>query len=269
MERVAFHGMGLHSGARCSVALERRPGPLSFLIAGEPAILSDLRVSRTDNGVCVRVRGTTAEVDLVEHLFAALAGLSIRSGVVITLPGPEVPLLDGGAGELSRALVALGVPRQGPPLVVEQPGEVRVGESRYAFEPDAAVSVEVEIDFERGKLGRQSASYAGNPGHFVREIAIARTFGFAKDADELRARGRARHVDPRSVIVFDDEGRTVPPYTPPAPGELARHKLLDLLGDLFIHGGPPRGRISAQRPGHRATHAAMTEALERGILKLP
>lgn len=269
MELVSFHGMGLHSGVRCSVTLERRPGPLTFLIAGELAGLNDLRVHRTDHGVSVRVRDTGAEVDLIEHLFAALAGLSIRSGVYVTLPGPEVPLLDGGAAELSRALVALGVPRQGTQLVVAERGEVEVGDARYVFEPYAAVSVEVEVDFSRGKLGRQTAAYTGNPGRFLHEIAVARTFGFAEDAAELRERGRARCVDPRSVIVFDAEGRPLPPCTPPGPGELARHKLLDLLGDLFIHGGPPRGRISALRPGHRATHRAVAEAFERKILRLP
>jgi UDP-3-O-[3-hydroxymyristoyl] N-acetylglucosamine deacetylase len=258
--------MGLHSGARCSVVLERRPGPLLFQIAGHEASLADLSVTRTDHGVTVRSRRGGGEIDLVEHLFAAFAGLSIRSGVTTTLSGPEVPLLDGGAAELSRALLALGPPRQGPPLLVAERGSVEVDGARYTFEPGPSVEVEVEVDFERGGIGRQSATFAGNATRFLDEIAPARTFGFAADADALRARGRARFVDPHSVIVLDEEGRALPPGRPPRPGELARHKLLDLLGDLFAHGGPPRGRVHAVRPGHRATHRALAQALERGFL---
>lgn len=269
MERIAFHGMGLHSGQRCSVVLERRAGPLTFLVAGHDATLSELVVERTDYGVSVRsIRGSHS-VDLVEHLLAAFAGLSIRSGVCVTLPGPEVPLLDGGASEISRALLALGAPRQGPALFVDRAGEVAVNGARYTFEPLDSVCVEVEVDFDRGGIGRQSASFAGNALRFLNEIATARTFGFAEDAARLRAQGRARHVDPRSVLVLDESGRALPPCSPPHPGELARHKLLDLLGDLFLFGGPPRGRVFAEKPGHGATHEAVTRALELGLVRRP
>jgi len=258
--------MGLHSGAQCSVVLERRPGPLLFQIAGHEATLADLVVTRADHGVTIRSRQGGGEVDLVEHLFAAFAGLSIRSGVTTTLSGPEVPLLDGGAAELARALLALAPPRQGSALFVAEGGSIEVEGARYTFEPGSSVMVEVEVDFERGGIGRQSATFAGNATRFVEDIAPARTFGFAADAEALRARGRARFVDPHSVIVLDEDGQAMPPGRPPRPDELARHKLLDLLGDLFVHGGPPRGRVRAERPGHRATHRALAEALERGLL---
>jgi UDP-3-O-[3-hydroxymyristoyl] N-acetylglucosamine deacetylase len=258
--------MGLHSGARCSVVLERRPGPLLFNIAGHEATLADIVVTRTDHGVSIRSRRGSDEVDLVEHLFAAFAGLSIRSGITTTLPGPEVPLLDGGATELSRALLALGAPRQGPALFVADKGTIEVEDAEYEFEPLDSIEVGVEVDFERGDIGRQSARFTGNATRFLSEIAPARTFGFAADAEKLRARGRARFVDPHSVIVLDEEGRVLPPGSPPRTNELARHKLLDLMGDLFVHGGPPRGRVSARRPGHRATHQAVARALERGFL---
>lgn len=267
MERISFHGVGLHSGQQCSVTLERRAGPVAFLIAGSSATLAELSIVRTDRGVTVRAGDGPGEVDLVEHLFAAFAGLSIRSGVAVTLPGPEVPLLDGGAAELTRALIALAPPRQGPSLSVAESGEVRVGSACYRFEPDDSVCVEVEVDFDREAIGRQSACFNGNPKRFANEIAPARTFGFASEGKALRAAGRARRVDPHAVIVLDDDGRAIDPSAAPRPGELARHKLLDLLGDLFVHGGPPRGRISAEKPGHGATHAAVAEALARGLLR--
>jgi UDP-3-O-[3-hydroxymyristoyl] N-acetylglucosamine deacetylase len=265
-DSVTFSGVGLHSGQRTSLSLLRIAGPLTLVIDGQPATLRELELARADHGVAVRRRGASAELDLVEHLFAAFAGLSVRSGVAVEVTGPEVPLLDGGAFELGQAISMLRPPRQPAELVIERAGEIRCGEARYLFEPGPDTLVEVEIEFERGRIGRQTASFDGNPKRFLSEIAPARTFGFKDDAELLRARGRARHVDLSSVIVLEESGETLGPGPPPLRNELARHKLLDLLGDLFFHGGPPRGRLFAHRPGHGRTHAALRDALDQGLL---
>ena len=125
----------------------------------------------------------------------------------------------------------------------------------------------VEIEFDCPAIGVQRATWDGTPERFASELAPARTFGFRKQYDELRAMGRARHVDPRSVIVLEGDGTVIGPGTPPTDGEFARHKLLDLLGDLYLFGGPPLGRMSARRPGHRANHQAVRQALEYGLLE--
>lgn len=267
MNFVAFSGLGLHSGERSRVALERSAGPLLFVIDGEPTLPHELEVTRTDYGVSVRRRGTEAEIDLVEHLCAALAGLSIRSGLTIWLDGPEVPLLDGGAREIAWALAGMGIPREAPRLRIKQRGDVSVDGAGYRFEPGNSVKVDVTVEFERNKIGKQSAQFSGNPRAFLLEIAPARTFGFRQDEALLVSLGRARHVDPSSVIVFDETGKVLGPGEPPRDRELARHKLLDLLGDLYLFGGPPLGSIRAERPGHTATHAAMKRALSEGILE--
>jgi UDP-3-O-[3-hydroxymyristoyl] N-acetylglucosamine deacetylase len=174
-------------------------------------------------------------------------------------------LLDGGALELSRALLTLGLKREAPRLLVTRRAELLEGESRYAFEPGDSPTLAVEVHFGAG-IGRQRAELRGEAGEYLAEIATARTFGFESDAEDLRARGRARHVDPTAVVVLDADGRALPPSAPLQPDELARHKLLDLMGDLFLYGGPPRGRVSADRPGHAATHSVMKQALEAGLL---
>ena len=267
MDLVALHGMGLHSGEPCAVRFERRAGPLGFVIAGEEVGLEELDVVRTDLGVTVRSRLGGHEVDLIEHLFAALGALSIRRDLRITIKGPEIPLLDGGARELALALMMLGPPRERPRLVVDREGEIQVDDSVYQLSTASTTELEVEVEFARGGIGRQHARFDGSPRLFLDEIAHARTFGFLEDAAPLRARGRARHVDPNAVLVLDERGEALPPGAPMRPAELARHKLLDLIGDLYHFGGPPLGRISALRPGHSATHRAVQMALDRGLLR--
>lgn len=264
MDQIVFHGTGLHSGAQCAVALRRRAGALEFLQNGHRAALEELSVVRADRGVQVRSDGGL-EVDLVEHLLAAMAGLSIRRDLQVELTGPEVPLLDGGALELSRALRALDPRRDPPALQVAQAGDIHVDGARYAFEPGDAVELEVDVEF-RG-IGAESAYWRGDAEAFLSEIAPARTFGFSDEADELRAAGRAGHVDRHAVIVLDPDGSVVPPGEPPRTAELARHKLLDLLGDLYLFGGPPIGRLRATRPGHARNQHAVRQALEYGLLE--
>ncbi len=263
---VAFHGVGLHSGVRTGVRLERRPGPLGFVIAGRRAAVSELEVTRADQGVSVRPRRGGGEADLVEHLCGAFAGLSVRSGVLVTVTGPEIPLLDGGALELGRAILALSPPREQTRLVIRRAGTLEVEGAKYAFSPAPETRIDVEVEFAH--MGRQSASFDGSARRFLDEIAPARTFGFLEDGPALWARGRAQRVDPAAVLVIEPDGGVLPPALPPAPDELARHKLLDLLGDLFLHGGPPIGRIFAARPGHEKTHLAMREALRQGLCGL-
>jgi UDP-3-O-[3-hydroxymyristoyl] N-acetylglucosamine deacetylase len=263
---VAFTGLGLHSGKRSRIALERCSGPLLFVIDGDAVRTEDLEVVRTDHGVSVRRPGSEMEIDLVEHLCGALAGLSIRSGLTIWLDGPEVPLLDGGARELAWALAGLGIPRDPPGLIVKKADEICVNGSRYRFEPGPSVELEVNVAFERTKLGLQTARFSGNPRSFLHDIAPARTFGFLNDEAMLRSQGRAKHVDLASVMVFDESGKTLG-GEPPRDSELARHKLLDLMGDLYLFGGPMLGKLTVDRPGHTATHTAIQTALEQGTLQ--
>jgi UDP-3-O-[3-hydroxymyristoyl] N-acetylglucosamine deacetylase len=237
-----------------------------LVLGGREVAIEELEVVRTDFGVTVRPRAGGASVDLVEHLFAALGGLSIRAGVRIVVSGPEIPLLDGGALELGRAIMMLGLPRDRPTLRVRAATEIAVGDALYRFEPGDGTELEVTVDFDRAGLGTQHASFDGSSEAFFDSIASARTFGFLADAELLRARGRARCVDPSSVLVIDDEGRALPPGLPMQPGELARHKLLDLIGDLYRFGGPPRGRVIARRPGHSATQSALERAIDEGAL---
>jgi UDP-3-O-[3-hydroxymyristoyl] N-acetylglucosamine deacetylase len=126
--------------------------------------------------------------------------------------------------------------------------------------------VDVEVDFRAPKIGKERAHWDGSFQGFLSDIAWARTFGFRREAGELFARDRALGADPIAVMVLDDDGGVEPPGLPARRGEFARHKLLDLIGDLYAFGGPPLGVVRALKPGHRATHQAVARALEQGFL---
>ncbi len=262
MDLVAFHGAGLQSGETCGVTLNRVPGPLAFVSDGTEAHRTEMKPQVVNSRLGVVLPGGR-ELNGIGPLFAALAGLGIQHGVRVDIEGPELPLLDAASQELALALRALAPPREAPRLRVVQSGEVLAGASRYSFEPGAAVDIAVTID-ER-PVGRQRAAWDGNPSQFVATLAGARLYDSAIP-DEQSVIRQARGADPGAVLMLRADGRAEAPGADPKPDEVAQHRLLDLLADLYLFGGPPLGRIHAWQPEHRATHRAIRQALEFGLL---
>ncbi|HEX3593729.1 MAG TPA: UDP-3-O-acyl-N-acetylglucosamine deacetylase [Polyangiaceae bacterium] len=263
---VRLTGRGLHSGRHAEVKLSRIDGPLVFRTRRGAASLAELIVAGTDLGVSVRSDDVGLELESVEHFFAALGGLSIRSGIAVESEAREMPLLDGAALTFAAALASLGAPAERSTLRILRDGIVRIGASTYEFTTGERATLEVTAVFDAKKIGRQTAEWDGSPDAFLRNIAGARTFGFRRDEAVLRERGRALGVDPKSVMVLDDDGNVEAPGAPARYTEFARHKLLDLVGDLYLYGGPPLGRVRATRPGHGATRLAMDAALSQRIV---
>ncbi|HEY3820878.1 MAG TPA: UDP-3-O-acyl-N-acetylglucosamine deacetylase [Polyangiaceae bacterium] len=260
-----LEGVGLHTGAPSRVGLHRSDGPVRLRWGAAEAELGALEVVSTARATTVQVRGGGPRVGTVEHAFAALAGLGLHGGVVLEVEGPELPLLDGGATAWCGALLRLGVPPSAPRLRVTRAATFEVGPSRYDLAPTGgAIEVTARIDFDDARLAPE-ACWTGDTADFVARIAPARTFALAHEIDELARRGLARHVDPTCVVIVAPDailhaGR---PFTADEP---ARHKLLDLLGDLYLHGGPPVGRVTAVRPGHASNARFIQRALEDGVL---
>jgi UDP-3-O-[3-hydroxymyristoyl] N-acetylglucosamine deacetylase len=261
---IALRGTALHRGGSATVRLSASPGPTAIAQRGATAELGSLRVERADRGVTVASADGRVRLDLVEHLFAALGGLGVREGVRIACDDGELPLLDGGARRFAEAIRALAVPARAPRLRIAREATIERGTSAYRFSPGPSIHLAVDVDF-RAPVGRERAVWDGDAGDFFDRIAPARTFGWADEYEALRASGRAAGVDLDSVLVLDDRG-AVGGCRPAGELEVARHKLLDLIGDLALYGGPPRGTIEAVRPGHAATHAVAAEAIASGIL---
>jgi UDP-3-O-[3-hydroxymyristoyl] N-acetylglucosamine deacetylase len=264
---VTIEGQGLHRGAHARLRFVREAGPVRLRSGGVEARIDELLLDGSARSTCASTRDGRLRIATVEHLFAALGASAIREGVVIEIDGPEIPLVDGGARAFVDALARLEVqPHRAPSLRVERAGSIEVGASLYELfaAAGAEVRVAVEVDFGDARLERH-AQWDGDALDFRERIAPARTFGFEHEVNELMARGLASHVAPASVVVIAPTEilSAGPSFRTDEP---ARHKLLDLIGDLYAHGGPPLGSVRATRPGHAATHEAVRRALDRGLL---
>jgi len=266
---VRVEGVGLHTGAPSCVTLRPSPGPTRLRAGGVEARIDALEVVSTARATTVATRAGRGAGELrigtVEHAFAALAGLGLHHGVRLDVEGRELPLLDGGASAWCAALALLAVTPVRSRLRVTRAAAYDIGPSRYELTPTVGtLEIAVRIDFDDPRLAPE-ATWHGDAADFVARIAPARTFALARDIDELARRGLARHVDAASVVVITPDA-ILHAGRPFSPDEPARHKLLDLIGDLYLHGGPPIGRLVAVRPGHAANARAILRAIEDGVL---
>lgn len=252
-----LEGFGLHRGKPARVAFARCDGPSRL----NDVPFDQWRPVPSERSTAVAHGDRT--IATVEHLFAAIAALRALEGLAVTVDGPEVPLLDGGA---SAFMDAIGpITPASPRLVVARAWDFTVGDARYSFRPGGGRVVEVIVDFDDARLAPR-ARWEGDPEDFRERIAPARTFGFEREVEMLLARGLASHVSPESVVVLG-EGRVLSAGRPFTADEPARHKLLDLIGDLGVHGGPPVGHVEAVRPGHASTHEAIARGIAEGALR--
>jgi UDP-3-O-[3-hydroxymyristoyl] N-acetylglucosamine deacetylase len=265
---VSIEGVGLHSGH--PVRARFRPAPadhgLVFLRRDHPdrPIPARLGTAATFD-YATTLKHDDVSIGTVEHVLAAAAGVGLDN-CLIEIEGPEVPILDGSALPFVRLFHAAGFERQEArvrPLSLSRPVEVTRGDRRVIYEPDGpGLTISYEIDFPHPIVGRQDLTFSQRPDDFASQIAPARTFGFAREVEELRRRGLARGGSLQNAVVLDDTGIISGPLR--FRDEFVRHKILDLLGDLVLLGAPIHGRIHAWKAGHalhiefaRAIHAAL------------
>ncbi len=256
-------GIGLHHGDHVRLDLVRTSGPVQFERDGVVRPIDAFHVSGTRFATSIAC--DAFELHTVEHFLAALAGLGVRGGCRLTVTGgAELPLLDGGAREYASWIAELGLPPERSRLRIVRAQRIDVGDSIYELEPGETTSITVEVDLPASCEPR--ASWSGERRTFIEEIAPARTFALESDVADFAKLGLVHHIEPRSVLVVSEEG--IIGVDPIAPSEPARHKLLDLLGDAYLHCGPPRGVIRAFRPGHAHNHEAFTRAREMGAVEM-
>lgn len=221
-------------------------------LPGKP-IIRAIAANRTETALRTRLREGEAMVDMVEHVMAALYGLQIDN-CIIEVNGSEMPGLDGSAFAFASAIQQAGVevqPAKRMMNVIDRP--IRIGDDHQWIMamPSAfpSLSLEYRLDFgSKSPIGAATVATELDPESFLDGIAAARTFITQSDAIQLQAQGLARHVTYRDLVVFGDNGPI--DNTLRYPDECARHKLLDLIGDLALCGLDIGGRIIACRSGH-------------------
>jgi UDP-3-O-[3-hydroxymyristoyl] N-acetylglucosamine deacetylase/3-hydroxyacyl-[acyl-carrier-protein] dehydratase len=172
----------------------------------------------------------------------------------------EPPIMDGSAGPFFDAIRAAGLAPSGGTveyLELTEPVRVIDGESVYEAFPADSLSVEVTIDFPHSLIGRQCGRWAVTPESFARELAGARTFGFVREVEALRAKGLIQGATTDNAVVLDDHG--VVGNALRWADEFVRHKAMDCVGDLALAGRRVRARVVAYKPSHRGTVTLVRE----------
>ncbi|MGO9482013.1 MAG: bifunctional UDP-3-O-[3-hydroxymyristoyl] N-acetylglucosamine deacetylase/3-hydroxyacyl-ACP dehydratase [Candidatus Kryptoniota bacterium] len=280
--KVSISGTGLHTG--CESTLTFLPAPENHGIifrrtdvGGKPEIpaLADLVVDVS--------RGTTlgigdVKVHTVEHVLAAVAGLEIDN-IMIEIDAPEPPVGDGSAKPFVQVLVNAGFTQQDAPkdyLIIDQTVEYKNEQKDVDMValPLDDFRATIMIDYKNPALGSQHTGLFSLEKEFIEEFSSARTFCFLKEVEMLRENGliKGGNLD-NAIVIVDDEmshaelkklgdklgisgsiilGSTgiLNDKTLRYKNEPARHKLLDLIGDLALVGAPMKAQILAARPGH-------------------
>ncbi len=292
---VSVSGTGLHTGERVTMTFNPAPENHGYKfrrvdVEGKPIIDADCdNVTDTSRGTTISQNGTS--VSTIEHVLAALVGLEIDN-VLIDLDGPETPIMDGSSLQFVDALINIGS--------LEQEADREYYHIPYNIhysEPDRKVEMVAMplddyrftcmVDYNSQVLGSQHASIS-TISEFIKEIASCRTFCFLHELEMLLKHNLIKGGDLNNAIVVvdkdvDDEelahlakifNRKDIKVAPQGilnnielrhQNEPARHKLLDMIGDLALVGVPLRGHIMAARPGHAANIAFAKKI--KGLIK--
>lgn len=264
---VTVEGVGLHSGANVTLRLVPAPANsgLAFVRVDLPnrPVIAVRSENVVDTSLATTLGVGGVKVATVEHVLAAVVGLGVDN-LRIEIDGPEVPIVDGSAEPFVRAMVEAGTRRQGEGrrfLVMRKSVTVTDGDKVATLAPSRSLKIDCTIDFKHPLISDQRATLElKDATHFLREIARARTFGFLRDVDRLRAMGLARGGSIENAVVIDDFS-ILNPEGLRYPDEFARHKLLDTLGDIATLGAPVLGALTAHKTGHALNQKLVAKVL--------
>ena len=267
-------GVGLHSGQRVELTLRPAQPDTGIVFRRvdlpEPVDIAISALAVTDTRLATTISVGSAKVFTVEHLMSACAGLGVDN-LYVDITAEEVPILDGSAASFVFLLQTAGIELQNAPrrfIRLLKPVEVREGQGaneKWArLEPYHGYKLSFEIDFDHPAVDAtgQRVTFDMSADSYSKDIARARTFGFTKDVEMMRANGLALGGGLDNAIVMDDykilnsEGLRY-------DDEFVKHKILDAMGDLYLIGKPFLASYSARRSGHALNNVLLRELLKR------
>lgn len=263
LKEVSLSGMGVHTGENVRLTLKpASSGKVVFFRLDLGGCRVEVDARRAESGHCTSLVDGPCVVRTIEHLLAVLLMLGIDS-LDIEIYGSEIPILDGSALPIARAILKSGVgglPERKKVLRILKAHTLCDGQASLSFSPDDDFRLTYVIDFPHPAIGRQAYSAVMTRESFLVDIAPARTFGFLKDVPELWRKGLARGGTLKNAVVLDEERVVSGPLR--FPDEFVRHKMLDLIGDLALLGHPLLGHFRAEKAGHRLHREAVCFLLE-------
>ena len=265
-------GVGLHSGQRVELTLRPAPPDTGIVFRRvdlpDPVDIVMSATAVTDTRMASTVSSGNAKVATVEHLMSACAGLGIDN-LYVDITAEEVPILDGSAASFVFLLQSAGIELQNVPrrfIRVLKPVEVREGtgaQEKWArLDPFHGYKLRFEIEFDHPAVDSsgQLVEFDMSVGSYSRDIARARTFGFTKDVEMMRANGLALGGGLDNAIVMDDY-KVLNSDGLRYDDEFVKHKILDAMGDLYVIGRPLLAAFSAFRSGHALNNKLLRELL--------
>ena len=265
-------GVGLHSGQRVELTLRPAQADTGIVFRRvdlpEPVDIAVSAEAVTDTRLASTLSKGNVKVNTVEHLMSACAGLGVDN-MYVDISGEEMPILDGSAASFVFLLQSAGIVLQNAPrrfIRVTRAVAVREGQGaqeKWArLEPYHGYKLSFEIDFDHPAvdLTGQSVCFDMSTGSYARDIARARTFGFTKDVEMMRANGLALGGGLDNAIVMDDY-KVLNSDGLRYDDEFVKHKILDAMGDLYLVGKPLLASYSAFRSGHALNNKLLRELL--------
>jgi len=256
-QKVVLEGIGLHTGNMTT---------MTFLPAPENTGVRFVRVDLKDKPVIVAnasnvssaVRGTTigdpaiAQVHTIEHILAVFSALGIDN-IEVQLTNNEPPILDGSARPFAQAVLKAGFTEQKAEreyFVVTEPIIYEAETTRFELNPSTGFEIDCTVIYKHPFLNQQQRHMLVTEESFMNDLVAARTFCFDYEIEAIKRRGLGKGGDFSNAIIVGINGVHNPDAQLRYPDEFVRHKMLDLIGDLFLLGKRIQGKIIAVRPGH-------------------
>ncbi len=266
---VSVQGIGLHSGNKVSMKVNpAKPG--TGLLFRRTDLPGRPEVGATLHNVISCSHATTIgtqhfHISTIEHLMAAFAGLGIDNAT-IEIDGPEVPAMDGSAAIFVFLFQDAGIQVQGSPrrfMEVIRPLSIGDGDKKVTFLPHSSFHIEFSIDFPHPVIKAQRFKAEITEKTFAKRIARARTFGFLKEVEMLHKNGLALGASLENAVVIGEDS-VLNQDGLRFSDEFVRHKVLDIIGDLYLLGAPLRAKVIARKSGHALHCRAIKRLMEAG-----
>jgi len=263
---ITISGIGLHSGQLITMTLRPAEAGTGIIFHRQTKERNVAIEAISGNVVDTRMATVIGKdgltVSTIEHLMAALSAYQIDN-LYIDINGPEVPIMDGSAAPFLKKLQEAGRQTQDRSrkyLAIRKPITVIDGEKRVSLIPSRFFRISFDIAFDHPCISLQQRSVKVGPELFQRDIAPARTFGFLKEVEYLKANGLARGGSLANAVVIGED-RILNPEGLRFNDEFVRHKILDAIGDFSLLGYPLLGHIKAYKAGHDINHQTVERIL--------
>jgi len=266
LNAVNCSGIGLHTGLVCNLRICPAPADTGIVFLREDCEKKVSIRAHIDNVIDATLATTIGregvKISTIEHLMAAFAGLGIDNAEVY-LDAPEIPIMDGSSEPFNVLLKNAGVKSQNKPkkfVIIKHPVTVTDGDKQATLLPGNDFKLSYTIDFRHPLISNQFYLIQISNGNFEREICRARTFGFLKEYEMLKAKGLARGGSLENAVVVDDD-RVINEGGLRFGDEFVRHKILDSIGDLWLLGAQVIGHFIGYKSGHTLNHKLIHKLL--------